>query len=71
MKYLGYIRNLAKYPALSNRPNDQANGYSLSLLESNLSQEPTNWTDYRNQLRDNTSNPTENQALFLFDNYDQ
>lgn len=53
------------------RPYDSAVGYSLGQLEEFLSHEPNNWTSYRNYLRDNSSNTTENDALYLFDIYDK
>ncbi len=53
----------------SSCPDDEASGYTLSQLEDFLEQEPTSWDNYRNYLRDHSSNPTEIYALWLFDNY--
>lgn len=50
-------------------PNDQANNYTLSELEATLAQCPKNWYAYRDKLAERTNNPSETQAIWIFNNY--
>ena len=50
-------------------PSDQANNYTLSELEATLAQCPKNWYSYRDKLAERTNNPTETQAIWIFNNY--
>jgi hypothetical protein len=54
----------------SNRPNDQANGYTITQLQSFLMARPTNWYMYRDYLESNSNNATETAAIQLFSDYD-
>jgi hypothetical protein len=48
---------------------ESASNYSLSQLELALFLSPKNWYSYRNTLESLTSNPSEAQAMWIFNNY--
>jgi hypothetical protein len=52
-----------------NNCQETANNYSLRELERILSQCPTNWYSYRNKLESTTANPSEAQAMYIFNYY--
>jgi hypothetical protein len=48
---------------------ENANNYSLKDLELVLAQTPKNWFSYRDKLEATTSNPSEAQAMYIFNYY--
>lgn len=68
--FIDLIDNHNQNSISSNFPVDQANGYSITELQSFLKQRPTNWYMYRDYLEANSSNPTESAAVLLFSDYD-
>ncbi|MCU0351802.1 MAG: hypothetical protein MUF43_13395 [Flavobacterium sp.] len=51
------------------RPNDTANGFTLQMLESKLTQNPKNWDNLRNSLMTMTWVTPSASTQYLFDNY--
>lgn len=74
--FIDLIDNFNQFAVLGGTvPEDLASGYSLGQLEDYLIPQATNsnqlYEFYRDYLRDNSANPTEAQALILFDMYDK
>jgi hypothetical protein len=63
-----FIDLIDNYNQPSN-PNDFAKNYTLGELEETLAKCPKNWYSYRDKLAERTSNSTENQMLWIFNNY--
>lgn len=68
--FIDLVDNYNQNSWSSTYPIDNTNGYTLQQLQTFLILRPTNWYMYRDYLKDNSSNPTENAAVQMFSDYD-
>ncbi|CAH0997975.1 hypothetical protein EMA8858_04110 [Emticicia aquatica] len=68
--FIDLVDNFNQVNLQANNPNDQANGYTITQLQTFLMARPTNWYMYRDYLESNSNNATEAAAIQLFSDYD-